>query len=151
MRDVLEEDDWQGLGNLGVERVAKEEIGQRSGREVKIIKPGDAGYDNPALLSDRVIVVKIMPPNHPGYDIEVWNDGTIERYIEVKALRDAWGARGVGMTPTQFKHAQKWCDKYWLVVVEQVESPNGAVTRIQDPATCVTRFQFDDGWKLLGR
>jgi hypothetical protein len=116
MRDVLEEDDWQGLGNLGVERVAEEEKAQRSGREVKIIKPGDAGYDNPALLSDRVIVVKIMPPNHPGYDIEVWIDGIIERYIEVKAMRDAWGARGVGMTPTQFEHAQKWRDKYWLFV-----------------------------------
>ena len=151
VRDVLEEDDWQGHGKLGVEaRVAHEEKKQRSGREVKIIQPGDGGYDNPALLSIGVAVVKIIAPNYPGYDIEVWIDGTIERYIEVKSLRDAWGTRGVGMTATQFEHAQKSRDKYWLYVVEQVGSANGAVTRIQDPSTRVTRFQFDHGWKPLG-
>jgi hypothetical protein len=133
VREVLEEDDWHGLGKLGVERVAKEE------RERLDRCTGCGKWE-----------VKIMPPNHPGYDIEVWIDGAIERYIEVKSLRDAWGARGVGMTPTQFEQAQKSRAKYWLYVVEQVESPDGAVTRIQDPGTRVTRFQFDEGWKPLG-
>ena len=94
--------------------------------------------------------MKIMPPNYPGYDIEVWDDGSLERCIEVKSLRDDWGARGVGMTPKQFEHAQKLRDKYWLYIVEQVESPGGTISRIQNPAAHVTRYQFDDGWRPLG-
>ncbi len=148
----LEEDDWHGLGQRGVERVAEEEKRQHPGREVRIISPDQADYDtDPAVLSAGKVVVKIMPPNHKGYDIEVWEDGHWERYIEVKSLREAWGSRGVGMTPPQFEHAQQHRTKYWLYVVEQVESTDGPITRIQDPAHLVTRFQFDDGWKPLGQ
>jgi hypothetical protein len=148
----LEEDDWHGLGQRGVERVAEEEKRQHPGREVRVMVPDEPGYDTDlALLSAGKVVVKIMPPNHPGYDIEVWEDGNRERYIEVKSLREAWGTCGVGMTPTQFENAQQHGTKYWLYVVERVESPDGAITRIHDPAHLVTRFQFDDGWKPLGQ
>jgi hypothetical protein len=124
--EPLEEDDWHGLGERGVLRVAAEERRLHPEWEVRV-----------------------MPPNHPGYDIEVYHGGVLIRYIEVKSLRDLWGNRGVGMTPTQFTLAQREGERYWLYVVERVEDANAPITRIQNPAQRVTRFQFDAGWRAI--
>jgi hypothetical protein len=124
--EPFEEDDWHGLGHRGVERVCAAE---------RLLHPD---WD-----------VRVMPPNHPGYDIEVYQGGVLIRYIEVKSLRDLWGNRGVGMTPRQFSLALQECDRYWLYVVERVETADAPLTRIQNPARRVSRFQFDAGWRAI--
>jgi hypothetical protein len=124
--EPFEEDDWHGLGHSGVERVAAEE---------RLLNPD---WD-----------VRVMPPNHPGYDIEVHRGGVLLRYIEVKSLRDLWGNRGVGMTPRQFSLALQEGERYWLYVVERVETADAPITRIQNPAQRVSRFQFDAGWRAI--
>lgn len=42
---------------------------------------------------------RLMPHNHPGFDIEVSNEeGAVERVIEVKSTAGAWRERGVAMS-----------------------------------------------------
>jgi len=95
-------------------------------------------------------IPKMMPINHPGYDIESINRDTGEvRYIEVKGQQSNWGARGVGLTHTQFKTALEKGRSYWLYVVENVESDNPNVFRINDPAHRATEYRFDSNWSQL--
>jgi hypothetical protein len=42
---------------------------------------------------------RLMPHNHPGFDIELKNDkGAFERLIEVKSTVAAWRERGVALS-----------------------------------------------------
>ena len=95
-------------------------------------------------------IAKRMPPNHAGYDIEsvVRSTGEV-RYIEVKGQQSEWGARGVGLTHTQFKAALDKGKSYWLYVVENVDSDNPRVFRVNDPAHRATEYRFDSNWSLL--
>lgn len=91
-----------------------------------------------------------MTPNFPGYDIRSVDEGTGEvRFIEVKGQAGVWGARGVGLTARQFQEAKEKLESYWLYVVENVRGPNPQITRIRNPATRVTEFRFDEGWRHL--
>lgn len=92
----------------------------------------------------------VMPPNHPGYDIESKDDdGNIIRYIEVKSLSGGWGETGVALTKPQFEKAQEVKDQYWLYVVERTQQDNYKIYPIQNPARRVEQFFYDDGWKNL--
>jgi hypothetical protein len=93
-------------------------------------------------------IVTVMPPNHPGYDLEsrLEDGGEVERYIEVKALSDVWGADGVGLTVTEFNRARELGDRYWLYVVERATGEDYEIYRIQDPARKANWFFFDRGW-----
>ena len=89
-----------------------------------------------------------MAHNHPGYDIESYGaEGQLLRYIEVKGLSDTWGARGAGMTETQFRRAVVEAEQYWLYVVERSDQTDARIYRIQNPANRVNQFLFDDGWR----
>ena len=92
---------------------------------------------------------KIMPHQHPGYDIESRDpaSGTILRYIEVKSLSGSWGEDGVGLTATEFLKAQELGDIYWLYVVENAEQPDARIHCIQNPAGKVDQFLYDNGWQ----
>jgi hypothetical protein len=84
-----------------------------------------------------------------GWDI-VSTDPITEqrRLIEVKATSGEWDATGVGLTYTQFSNAQDYGDEYWLYVVEFADDPDSATVHpIQNPATKVGSFMFDDGWR----
>jgi hypothetical protein len=90
----------------------------------------------------------VMPPNHPGYDIESTDPSTgeVARYIEVKSTDERWGIRGVGLTDEQFRKAQELKDSYWLYVVEEA-SARPFIYRIKNPANRVNQFLYDNGWK----
>ncbi|MBN2465967.1 DUF3883 domain-containing protein [candidate division WOR-3 bacterium] len=87
--------------------------------------------------------------NHPGYDIESKGpDGSIVRFIEVKSMSGTWNPQNdAPLSREQFKEAQKKKELYWLYVVERADSPEATMYRIQNPATRVDVFMFDDGWK----
>jgi len=91
-----------------------------------------------------------MAHQNPGYDVESRGaDGQILRYIEVKSTADIWMLFGVSMTSFQFKEAQRRRELFWLYVVERPEYDDFRVTCIQDPATKVNQFLFDDPWRLI--
>jgi len=92
---------------------------------------------------------KVMPPRHPGYDIESTDaEGNIERYIEVKSLAGAWDSLGAGLTRPQFDKARDLGEKAWLYVVEKALSDEEfRIYTIRDPALKVDQFMYDDGWK----
>jgi hypothetical protein len=91
---------------------------------------------------------KVMPKNHPGYDIESRDtSGEIERYIEVKSRSGLWGDDGVGLTSTQFSKARELGEQYWLYVVENAAQPDAQIYRIQNPAGKVEQFLYDAGWQ----
>ena len=54
--------------------------------------------------------------------------------------------RPVGMSHTQFEHAQKHGEAYWLYVVEHAGTDTASIVRIQDPAGKARTFTFDRGW-----
>ena len=87
-----------------------------------------------------------MPPMNPGFDIRsVDADGGV-RIIEVKATADEWGPRGVAISSTQFATAQQRREQFWLYVVDRaIEAPR--VHTINDPATKIAQYFFDNGWR----
>jgi hypothetical protein len=93
-----------------------------------------------------------MDHANPGYDVRsFYNDGELARWIEVKSTAGAWDIKGVALSPTQFRFAQReGAEQCWLYVVEFALDPDRRrVWPIQDPAERVTDFMFDDGWKGL--
>ena len=84
-----------------------------------------------------------------GYDIESRSGGgSIERLIEVKGLIDEWGPRGVSMSRTQFEFAIEHAEKAWLYIVERACDTNDRkLYRVRDPASRMTEFGIDNGWK----
>ena len=86
--------------------------------------------------------------HNPGYDVTSYRDGIEERTIEVKSTAGPWGGMGVGLSERQFSYAQKLGDQFWLYVVEYALDPERQkVWTIQNPASRVTDFMFDAGWK----
>ena len=72
------------------------------------------------------------------------------RYIEVKSTSGIWDSQNPAqMHRTQFERAQEYGDRYWLYVVEHVESENPQIHCIQNPANRVNAFMFDHGWMPL--
>lgn len=90
------------------------------------------------------------PSNNKGYDIsEKDNNGQIIRYIEVKTLTGQWGQGGVGITEHQLEFAQKEKEKWWLFVVENINTDNTKVYQFKNPILEANRFMFDNSWKQL--
>jgi hypothetical protein len=119
-----------------------------------------ATYDNPTDKAGMERVLEFerragripvpLAHNHPGYDIDSYDQfGSVVRYIEVKSIASTWGERGVGLTDTQFDAARTLRDSYWLYVVERAERDDYQIIRIPDPATKVTHFYYDSGWRVL--
>jgi hypothetical protein len=91
-------------------------------------------------------------PGNEGYDVRsFYDDGELARWIEVKSTAGAWDRMGVGLSPAQFRFAQRdGAEQCWLYVVEFALHPERRrLWCIQDPAERVTDFMFDDGWKGL--
>lgn len=90
------------------------------------------------------------PPNNKGYDITEENQsGRIVRYIEVKTLTGKWGEGGVSITEHQFSFAQKEKDKWWLFVIEGINTDSPKVYQFKNPVIEANRFMFDGSWKQL--
>ena len=89
-----------------------------------------------------------MPPMNPGFDVRsVGPDGDV-RIIEIKATADGWGARGVALSSMQFTTAQQRREEFWLYVVDNALT-NPVVHAINDPASKVDQYFFDDGWRAV--
>ena len=89
-----------------------------------------------------------MPPLNPGFDLRSVDAEERVRFIEVKSTADIWGARGVAMSSTQFATAQQRREDFWLYVVENART-SAKVHPINDPASRVDQFFFDDGWRVV--
>lgn len=93
-----------------------------------------------------------MPHNNPGYDIESIGPNGEKIYIEVKGVSGEWSASGVAVSPTQFEFAQRNPETTWLYVVENAGiAGEERVYPIPSPATQVTEFRFDNGWKSVAQ
>ncbi len=92
--------------------------------------------------------MNVSHQNHPGYDIKSYSPETEEtRYIEVKALTQRWDGRSPArMTHTEFETAIDKGERYWLYIVEEVESETPVLYCIQNPARQVEHFCYDHGW-----
>ena len=89
----------------------------------------------------------IMPPRNEGYDIRSLEPDNRFRFIEVKATRGAWGARGVSMSPAQLKFAIGKGNSYWVYVVEFAGSDHPKIHRIQNPALYAAGYRLNDSWR----
>jgi sacsin len=95
---------------------------------------------------------KEMPHNNPGYDVVSTDASGKIRYVEIKGVDGAWGERGVATSHVQFKFAQLRPGETWLYVVEHARGPSKpTVYPIQAPASKVTQFVFDAGWKSVAK
>lgn len=91
---------------------------------------------------------KKMPHFHEGYDVESYReDGSLDRYIEIKSLSAPWNRSSVGMSDSQYLMARRRRLMFWLYVVEDLDSSSPKIHKIRDPATRVVDYRFDDGWR----
>jgi hypothetical protein len=87
------------------------------------------------------------PTHNPGFDLfELGANGQTVRWVEVKAMTGSLQDRPVGMSHTQFEHAQKHGTACWLYVVEHAGTDHARIVRIHDPAGKARTFTFDRGW-----
>lgn len=88
------------------------------------------------------------PTANPGFDLmELDDKGNVGRWIEVKAMAASLESRPATMTHTQFDHARKHGDAYWLFIVEYAGDEEARrLLRIQNPAGRARTYTFDRGW-----
>ncbi|HIP33883.1 MAG TPA: DUF3883 domain-containing protein, partial [Bacteroidia bacterium] len=129
----------------------EQQISQReSAKEI-----GDKGENyilanNETLLLSKTNDFQKAPTNNKGFDIyEKDASGQTIRYIEVKTLTGQWGQGGVGITKDQLEFAQKQKDKWWLFVVENINTDNTKIYQFKNPILEANRFMFDNSWKQL--
>lgn len=90
--------------------------------------------------------------HNPGFDLfEPGADGKPTCWVEVKAMTGSLHDRPVGLSRTQFEHAQKDGEAYWLYVVEHAGTDRARIVRIQDPAGKARTFTFDHGWLRVAK
>jgi hypothetical protein len=96
----------------------------------------------------RAVDKNVETTHHPGYDIESIDSNGETRFIEVKALSGLWDSSNpVRMTKSEYETAKGLKDKYWLYVVENLDSGNPTIYPIQDPTGKVDYYLFDHGWR----
>jgi hypothetical protein len=130
------------------------ETNDDSGGQDDHISTVDTAGVNEVLRFERANgrVAEKMDHANPGYDVRsFYDDGELARWIEVKSTAGAWDRKGVAVSPTQFRFAQRdGAEQCWLYVVEFALDPERRrLWCVQDPAEHVTDFMFDDGWKGL--
>jgi hypothetical protein len=87
------------------------------------------------------------PTHNPGYDLyEPDGNGAAIRWCEVKAMAASLEEHPVGLSRTQFEHAQEHGENYWLYVVEHSGTERARILRIKDPIGKARTFTFDRGW-----
>ena len=90
------------------------------------------------------------PANNAGYDLFRSDQRGETIYCEVKAMTRTLDDRPVGISRTQFEHAYKHGESFWLYIVEHAGSSGDArIVRIQDPAGNARTFTYDSGWRAI--
>ena len=138
---------------VGKEKEVDEE--QSKGEKESAKEIGDRGEDYILAHKETLLLSKDndfqkAQVNNKGFDIyEKDINGHIIRYIEVKTLTGQWGQGGVGITEHQLEFSQKEKDKWWLFVVENINTNNTKVYQFKNPILEANRFMFDNSWKQL--
>lgn len=138
---------------VGKEKEVDEE--QSKGEKESAKEIGDRGENYILAHKETLLLSKDndfqkAQVNNKGFDIyEKDTNGQIIRYIEVKTLTGQWGQGGVGITEHQLEFAQKEKDKWWLFVVENINTDNTKVYQFKNPILEANRFMFDNSWKQL--
>ncbi len=121
-----------------------------------IVDSGQEGNQNLQVEAEAINFIlskepewRTTPPNNPGFDLYRTNrNGKQIAWCEVKGLSNDF--RRVSLTPTEFEHAYKKGERYWLYVVEDVGGERPTLIRIQDPAGKAERFTYSDPpWRNL--
>jgi len=90
-----------------------------------------------------------MPHDNEGYDIESRDaDGRVIRYIEVNVpfgSMDRFWSEAFG---PQYSSCQEKLGAYWLYVDGEGYWGRREHLRIQDPASKVVEYRFDEGWQI---
>jgi hypothetical protein len=104
-----------------------------------------------ALICAREPLLKPMPAGNTGFDlIETDANDEPERWIEVKAMKEALEDRPVGISSAQFEFARQHGEQFWLYVVERANDPDRArIIKIKDPVGKAGTFTFDKGWSSV--
>ena len=120
--------------------------------------PDGLAHENRMALEERAIEFILetepgwlrTPPNNPGYDL-YRSDGQGQTvFCEVKAMTGTLDDRPAGMSHTQFDHAYRHGESFWLYVVEHAgNSGDTRIVRIQDPAGKARTFTYDSGWRAI--
>ena len=93
---------------------------------------------------------KLMPINHPGYDLESYGNSEDDiRYIEVKGIDGDWTDVGVGISSRQYEEAVSKGDSYWLYIVENALSEKPIVHRLNNPVAAISNYRFDSNWRII--
>ncbi len=138
---------------IGQDREADREKSKEERERAK--RDGDKGEEYILSNSSDYLLSKDnyfeeTPPNNPGFDIlEKDFQGNIVRYIEVKALTGRWGTLGAGITKVQLEFALQYGAKWWLIVIEGLNTDNKEVWQFKNPVSEATKFMFDHSWKQL--
>ena len=86
-----------------------------------------------------------------GFDIMSHFPDDDTRYIIVKGLPGAWTIAGVTLSGDEFDAARKHAEQAWLYVIEELSSSAPILYCIQNPATRITQFRLDHGWKDIAQ
>jgi hypothetical protein len=90
------------------------------------------------------------PKNNEGYDLIEESDGSILRWVEVKAMRTGWDNRPITLSRPQFEFATKWEEKYSIYVVEYAGDPTKThVLEVKNPVGKSRSYTFDSGWRVI--
>ena len=91
-----------------------------------------------------------MAHNNAGFDVESYDKrGELARRIEIKSTGSQWSIAGVMLSRRQHQQAVEDGDLFWLYVVENAQGDGFKIYRIQNPASRIDYFGFDDGWKAI--
>ena len=89
-----------------------------------------------------------MAHSNAGFDVESYDKrGELARRIEIKSTGSQWSIAGVMLSRRQHQQAVEDGDLFWLYVVENAQDDDFKIYRIQNPASRIDYFGFDDGWK----
>lgn len=150
--DIVSSNDFKPV-YIGHDKEVNSEKSKEERERAK--RDGDKGekyiLDNSSsyLLSKDNYLEKAQT-NNPGFDIwEKDSKGNIVRYIEVKALTGRWGTLGAGITKTQLNTALQMGEKWWLFVIEGINTNNKKVWQFENPVLEANKFMFDHSWKQL--
>lgn len=93
---------------------------------------------------------KEMAHNNAGFDVESFDKrGQLVRRIEIKSTGGQWSVAGVMVSRRQHQQAVEDGDLFWLYVVENAQDAAFRIYRVQNPASRIDYFGFDDGWKSV--
>jgi hypothetical protein len=93
---------------------------------------------------------KEMAHNNAGFDVESFDKrGQLVRRIEIKSTGGQWSVAGVMVSRRQHQQAVEDGDLFWLYVVENAQDTGFRIYRVQNPASRIDYFGFDDGWKSV--